>query len=297
MTALAVSAFVLALLALLSTLVLALRVWRLGRRRGPAVTDNPDLDRTLADLPADAPERAQLEEVQRFAGLAVANLNLADDLLATVSQPIHVRRTALRGARTPLSSFAIALAVTVSLMFVTVLLASGMLALEREEHAFTRLVRGLVSRLGLLVEKVGLAAVSAFAVALAMLCGLGLFVPLSWGRLPLWLAALAAGALAFAALGVAIGAVAREVRAASLLAFLLTLPLAFLALVPSGAVAGGLYDAIRVVSAIFPFKPALDALDAALNSGGGGLLGPLAHLLALTAGFLALARVGLRRFA
>jgi ABC-2 type transport system permease protein len=264
----------------------------LGLRRTKEV-----LDRALADLPADAPQRAQLAEVQRFAGLAVANLNLADDLLATVSQPIHVRRTALRGARTPLSSFAVALAVTVSLMFVTVLLASGMLALEREEHAFSRLVRGLVSRLALLVEKVGLAALSAFAVALAMLAGLGLFVPLSWGRLPLWIAALAFAALAFAALGVAIGAVAREVRAASLLAVLLTLPLAFLALVPSGAVAGGLYDVIRVVSALFPFKPALAALDAALNAGGGGLAGPLAHLLALAAGFLLLARVGLRRFA
>ena len=46
--------------------------------------------------------------------------------------------------------------------------------------------------------------------------------------------ALAGGALAFGALGVAIGALAREVRAASLLAFLLTLPIAFLALVPAG---------------------------------------------------------------
>ena len=50
----------------------------------------------------------------------------------------------------------------------------------------------------------------------------------------LWLLALAFGALAFGALGVAIGALAREVRAASLLAFLLSLPLAFLALVPVG---------------------------------------------------------------
>ena len=31
-----------------------------------------------------------------------------------------------------------------SLMFVALLLAAGMLALEREEHAFGRLVRGLV---------------------------------------------------------------------------------------------------------------------------------------------------------
>ena len=85
--------------------------------------------------------------------------------------------------------------------------------------------------------------------------------------MPLWLAALAAGALAFGALGVAIGGLAREVRAASLLAFLLSLPIAFLALVPSGAVSAGLYDVIRAVSALFPFKPALQAMDAALNDG------------------------------
>ena len=42
-----------------------------------------------------------------------------------------------------------------------------------------------------------------------------------------------AAALAFAALGLAIGALAREVRAASLMAFMIALPLAFLALVPS----------------------------------------------------------------
>ncbi len=70
---------------------------------------------------------------------------------------------------------------------------------------------------------------------------------------------------AFAALGVAIGALAREVRAASLLAFLLSLPLAFLALVPSGAVGAGLNDAIGAVSFVFPFKAALQALDAAVN--------------------------------
>ena len=51
--------------------------------------------------------------------------------------------------------FGVAVAVTLSLMFVTLLLAAGMLALEREEHAFGRLVRGLVSRTGLLVEKIG----------------------------------------------------------------------------------------------------------------------------------------------
>jgi ABC-2 type transport system permease protein len=95
-------------------------------------------------------------------------------------------------------------------------------------------------------------------------------------------------------MGVALGGLAREVRAASLLALMLSLPIAFLALVPSGSVAPGLYDVISVVSGIFPFKPALTALDAAIS--GGGLLGPLAHLAGLTLGFGALARVALQRF-
>ena len=73
------------------------------------------------------------------------------------------------------------------------------------------------------------------------------------------------------------------------MAFMIALPLAFLALVPSGAVAPGLYDVIRVISAAFPFSPALDALDAALNDVG-GLGGPLLHLGALALAFGALSR-------
>jgi ABC-2 type transport system permease protein len=263
----------------------------LGLRRTEAI-----LAATLKTLSPGARQRAPLTEVRDFAGLAVSNLNLANDVLGTVAQPVQVKRVALKGATMPLSSFAVAVAVAVSLMFVTVLLASGMLALEREEGAFTRLVRGLVSRAGLLGEKIGLAAACAFLVALLMLCGIAALTGLDWSRFPEWLLALAAGAVSFAALGVAIGGLAREVRAASLLAFLLSLPLAFLALVPSGAVSAGLYAVIRVVCALFPFKPALQALDGALNEAG-GLAVPVLHLLVLGVGFSLLARLSLRRFA
>jgi ABC-type multidrug transport system permease subunit len=241
-------------------------------------------------------ERAQLDRVIRFSQLARENLDLSGPLLRSLREPIRVRQTALDGASTSLSSFAVALAAAVSLMFVTLLLAAGTLALEREENVFGRLVRGLVSRTGLLVEKAGLAALCSLVVCLAMLAGLGLFVGLDWARFPLWVAALAIGGLAFGALGVAVGALTREVRAASLLCVMLSLPLTFLALVPSGAVAPALYDAIRAISALFPFKPALDALDAALNDSG-GLAVPLLHLAALSAAFGLLARLALRRFA
>jgi ABC-2 type transport system permease protein len=108
-------------------------------------------------------------------------------------------------------------------------------------------------------------------------------------------AAVAVSAVAFAAMGVALGALAREVRAASLLAFLLSLPVAFLALVPSGTISDRLYDVIAAVSAAFPFKPALRAIDGALN--GGEVLQHAGHLAALAVAFGVVARLALRRFA
>ena len=253
------------------------------------------LERQAARQPRGSEQRRELERVARFAGLAVANLDLSDDILAAIGEPVKVKRTILDGEATPLDSFAVAVSVTVSLMFVCVLLAAAMLALEREEHAFGRLVRGLVTRLGLVTEKVALAAMCAFALAVVMVAGLSIFVDIAWSQAPLWLLALAAGALAFSALGVAVGALAREVRAASLLAFLLALPVAFLALVPSGTVTDTLYDVIQAISAAFPFKPTLEALDATLNDTGDSILGPLAHLAALAAAYVAIARVAVRR--
>jgi ABC-type multidrug transport system permease subunit len=253
------------------------------------------VDASLAQLPPRS--RAPLRQVSSFARLAIDNLDLSKPVLSSISSPLRVDAKVIKGRATPLDTFAVAVAVAISLLFVTVLLAAGMLALEREENAFGRLVRGLVSRSALLAEKTLLSAACAFAVSLIMLCGIGLFVHLEWHRFPLWLAALAVAAAAFGAFGVAIGALAREVRVASLLAFLLALPIAFLALVPSGAVATGLYDAIRVISAVFPFKPALQALDAAINDTTPALPGPLVHLAVLAAAYLAVARAALARFA
>lgn len=253
------------------------------------------VDSVLTRTPDGSPDRDALEQVSRFAGLAIDNLDLSDVVLSSLANPVRVDQTVVQGRRTPLNSYAVTVAVTMSLMLVCVLLAAGMLALEREEHAFARLVRGLVSRTGLLVEKVVLSAGCAAAVTFLMTAGVSLFVSLSWSRAPLWVVALLAGGLGFGAFGVALGALAREVRAASLLAILLSLPIAFLALVPSGAVAAGLYDAIRVISALFPFKASLDAADAALNDAG-GLGTALAHLAALILGWGVLARVAIARF-
>ena len=255
------------------------------------------LDATIATLPKNSANRIALQQVTQFAQLAIQNLNLSDQVLTTVSNPVQVKRVALKGRRVPLDAFAVAVSVTVSLMFVTILLAAGMLALEREENAFLRLVRGLVSRLGLVLEKVLLAALCGLPVALLMMAGISPFVTLDWSHFPLWVIALAVGSVAFGAMGVAIGGVTREVRAASLMAFGLSLPIAFLALVPSGSVSKGVYDLIGVISAAFPFKPTLDAMDHAIAGSGGDMLVPLLHLAILAAAFTVIGRVALRRFA
>lgn len=255
-------------------------------------------EQILVKARSEAPARLRddLDRVIAFSSLARENLDLSDEVLSSVGTPIRVKQTVVEGGEEPLAPFAAAIAVTVSLMFVAMLLAAGVLALEREENAFGRLVRGLVGRSALLAEKALVAAALAAPLAVVMLAGIGAFAGLDFARVPLWALAAGAGGLAFAALGLAIGALAREVRAASLLAFMLALPLVVVSLVPSGSVSGGLYDVLRIVAALFPFKPTLDAMEAALGAEGGMGL-PLLHLAALALGFGLVGRLALRRFA
>ena len=246
-------------------------------------------------LPPDL--RTSLRQVTQFAGQARDNLDIASPLIERLAQPIEVKKVAVGGSSPPLEIFAIAVAATLTLAFVTILLVAGSLALEREENAFPRLTRGLVSREGLLAEKVLLGVGLGLVVTLVMLAGLQIFVPLAWSRIGLWLAAIVVGGAALGAAGAALGAAAREVRSVSLLAFMVTLPVAFLSLIPSGSVGGGLYSVVKVITALFPFKPALQALTAALDSAGGGIGTPLLHLAILILAYGLIARFSLRRFA
>jgi ABC-2 type transport system permease protein len=247
--------------------------------------------------PALPPElRPSLDQVIRFATRSRDNLDVAEPLIDRLAQPIAVDKRVVSGPTPPLDTFAISVAATLVLAFVVILLVAGSLALEREENAFPRLTRGLVSRAGLLAEKVGLGMAVGLAVTLLMLAGLALFVPLQWERFALWLVAIVFGAAALGAAGAALGAAAREVRAVSLLAFMVTLPIAFLSLIPSGAVGPTLYDAIRFFTALFPFKPSLQAMTAALDASGPSLGQALLHLAALAAAYGLLARFALRRF-
>ena len=126
---------------------------------------------------------------------------------------------------------------------------------------------------------------------------MSLFVHLDWARFPLWVAALGLGGLAFGAVGVAIGGLAREVSVASLMAFVVTLPIAFVALVPGDAVSGTLRSILDAVAFVFPFRAALQAVSNAFSGAAPGIGWPLVHLAVLTLVFGALARLALRRFA
>jgi ABC-2 family transporter protein len=253
------------------------------------------LESIQAGLPKQ--DRIAVGQVVRFAQLARENLDLALPLLGAVAQPIEVEKEIVSGDSPSLDAFAIAVTATVTLMFVTVLLVAGSLALEREENAYPRLTRGLIGRTSLLAEKVVLGIVCSLVVTLVMLAGLELFLPLDWGRFPLWIPAIAVGGAGFAAFGAAIGGAAREVRASSLLAFMISLPIAFLSLVPSGTVSPTLFDVIEVAAALFPFAPALDAISGALDAAGPAIGLPLLHLAAITLAYGLLARLALRRFA
>jgi ABC-2 type transport system permease protein len=252
---------------------------------------------TIASLPQGSDLRVALGQVAGFANLAIQGLGFASPVLGSIGSPLTVDETQLAGATTPTDAYAASIAVIVSLMFVTVLLAAGMLAVERSENAYARLVRGLVTPTKLLAEKVLLAGGCAAVVTLVMAALVSLFVHLDWARFELWVAALALGGVAFGALGVAIGAAAREVSAASLLAFLVSLPIAFVALVPANSVSGTLKTVLDVIAFVFPFKAALEAVTNAFTGGSPGIGLPLVHLAVLALVFGGLARLALTRFA
>jgi ABC-2 type transport system permease protein len=252
---------------------------------------------TIASLPPSSPLVPALRQVYDFAGLASEGLGFAGPVLSSIGTPLTIQKVQLAGKTTPTATYAVSIAIVVSLMFLTLLLAAGMLAIERSENVYSRLARGLLSPGRLLSEKVLLSAGCAAAVTLLMAAFVSLFVHLEWARFPLWLVALALGGLAFGALGVVIGGIAREVSVASLMALLLSLPIAFVALVPSTAVSGTLSSILDVIAFVFPFRAALQAAGNAFSGSSPGIGLPLLHLAVLAVAFAVLARFTLRRFA
>ncbi|WP_320668530.1 ABC transporter permease [Patulibacter defluvii] len=250
------------------------------------------LKRAAAELPRGG-TRGDVERVGRFAQLAVDNLAFAVPILDSIADPIRIHRTSVTGPAVSLDVYAAAVAVAVSLLLVATLLGAGLVALEREERTFGRLVRAAVRPGVLLGSKTLLAGATGAVVGLLVAGGLALFLGLDPARIPLWLVAAAAAGVACGALGVALGALAPEVRAASLLAILLLVPVVVIGLVPEGTVSSLVGTVIDVVSGAFPFRPGLRLVTAALEHG--AFWGPLLHLLLLAVAWSAVARVAIVR--
>jgi ABC-2 type transport system permease protein len=259
-----------------------------------------ELLESLRTRTSDPEALAEIDELANFVDEAKLALEQTDETLSATANPIELAidreagRTWLLGAQ--LQAYALAL----TLAFVCVLLAAGAVAAERDENVVGRLVRGLV-RLGELVTvKVLLGAVIAVAIGLALALVFGVAAEVAgvegggpWSRLPLLAVGLALAGAAFGAFGVLLGVLARESRTAVLVAFLVTLPLVLVGVVPEGSVA-----AAGWLSAVFPFGHAVDFFEAALFD-----LDPwrtvgveALWLLGLGAAFAAGARAGVRRF-
>lgn len=255
---------------------------------------------SLRTRTSDPEALAEIDELSNFVDEATLALEQTDETLRATANPIELAtdrragRTWLLGAQ--LQAYALAL----TLAFVCVLLAAGAVAAERDENVVGRLVRGLIRLSELVAVKVLLGAVVAVAIGLALALVFGAAAEITgveggepWARLPLLTLGLALAGAAFGAFGVLLGVLARESRTAVLVAFLVTLPLVLLGVVPEGSVA-----AAGWLSALFPFRHAVDFFEAALfDLDPWRTVGAEALWLAgLGLAFAAAARMGVRRF-
>ena len=216
----------------------------------------------LTRLPP-GPERRRVAEFARVAGVALAQTG---NLLASTANPIGLERAREKSRSSLLSAQVQAYALALTVTFLALLLAAGATASERDENAIGRLRRGLVSMGELVAAKVALAAVVALGLGLAIAVVFGVIVQAGgvvggqpWDRLPLLAVGLLLAGGALGALGSLLGALARETRAASLVAVLVVMPVVFLGLVPRevAPVAGWLSDGLPFVHAVRYFASSL----------------------------------------
>ncbi len=248
---------------------------------------------------AQLPRGPRLDELRKFVHDARLALAQTDDALRATANPIELRRVNDRGRSWLLGAQVQSYALAVTLTFLAFVLAAGALASERDEKVIGRLARGLVSRRELVAAKVALAALVGGALGFAVAILFGTIVEIGgvqggepWGRLPLVAVGLVLAGAAVGAVGTLIGALAREARAASLVAVLVVLPVVFLGLVPREIVpaAGWVSDAL-------PFAHAVRFFSAALYdvSPWGAVLREAGWLVGLGLGFSLLAWLGMRR--
>jgi hypothetical protein len=254
-----------------------------------------EIERT-SDNPEIVERARELATFVREARLA---LGASDQSLRATANPIELEVDTKAGRTWLLSAQLQAYALGLTLAFICVLLAAAALAAERDENVIGRLLRGLVRLVDLVLVKVLLAALVAVGLgfAIALLFGaLAEILDVSggepWQRLPLLVVGLALAGAAFGAFGALIGALSRESRTAVLVAFLATLPLVLVGLVPEGAAPSAWWGARA-----FPFSHSVDFFQAALydTNPWGTLAREAAWLLGLALAFGAAARLAVRR--
>ena len=256
------------------------------------------LDGTEREL-RHLPPGERLDRIRQFvrdARLALAQTNGA---LRATANPIELVQAPEHGRTWALSAQVQAYALALTISFLTLVLAAGALAAERDENVIGRLARGLVGLGELVSAKIMLAAVVALGVGFAIALAFGVVIQVGgvtggepWSRLPLLAAGLALAGASLGALGTLLGALARESRTASLISLLVVLPIVFLGLVPREVVpaAGYLSDA-------FPFAHSVRFFGAALYDASpwDGVAREGAWLAGLAVVFAAAARAGARR--
>jgi len=251
--------------------------------------------KVLARMPQTKSVR-NLEDFIHDARLALANTG---DALKATAHPIELDRSRDRGRSWVLSANVQAYALALTITFLTLMLAAGSLAAERDENVIGRLARGLVGLGHLVWAKVALAAALALVLGMAIAVAFGVIIQVGgvtggepWRRLPLLVLGLLLAGGSLGALGALLGALAREARSASLVALLVVLPIVFLGLIPSEIVppAGWASSALPFTHAFQFFRSALFDL-----SPWGQVVRQAVWLLVLGGIFGTLARLGARR--
>ena len=243
-----------------------------------------------------AAEAAELADFIRQSQTAVENI---EQPLRATANPIELVEERSGGRAILLSASVQAYGLALTLGFVALLLAAAGIASERDENVLGRLARGLVGLGELVVEKVVFVAIVAGSIGTLLALAFGLAVEVGdvaggepWARFPIIVAGLLLAAAAFGALGVVIGAVAREARAATLVAFLVALPIMLLGLVPTSVI-----PSVGWISAAFPFTHAAQLLSATLSDAdpAATIAREAGWLIGLAAAYGVVARVSVRR--
>jgi ABC-type transport system involved in cytochrome c biogenesis permease component len=231
-----------------------------------------------------------LEPLARFVDQTARNLTLAGRVAESIGAPIELEVRDAPDRTEPVSAFGLAAALTLALGLAAALLGAGLLGSERDDGTLGRLLRGPTGPFALVGAKMLTSALLAGAVGVVVLIAVDIGTDIAIDRWLLWLPAVALGALAFAGLGAAFGALASDGRSALLMTLMIGLPLIFLGIVPLEGRAEDLLQTVGVAPVFAAFRDLLvePSVPARLWS---GLALTAASALALwTAGALVLRR-------